>query len=187
MHLTLASGLTLSRVLFLPPLLLLLLQGQRWPAFGLLLVVLLLDLADGALARLRREVTELGRLLDPLMDKLVFLTIFAALVWMGELHWIALALLAGFQLGILIGAIFWWKLRQNVPPARTLGKIASFALSLGLLAVFLLPLLEVPHSEWLIYAGIALLFLAGLDYLFNFLRLAKTPRGKAEIPEEEGR
>ena len=174
MRWTLASGITLARLLFMPPILLLLLSGHRAIAFTLLLIVLLGDLADGALARWRGEVTELGKLLDPMVDKLVFLSVFASLVWVGDLPWVPLALLAGLQMGVLIGSLFWLRQQHDAPPARLLGKAASFLLSLGLLTAFL----QLPYYSVAVYAGIALAYLAGLDYLFTFLRVMKSPRSK---------
>jgi phosphatidylglycerophosphate synthase len=189
MRITLASGITLVRLALLPPIVLLLIDGRRWPAFALLLVVLLGDLADGALARMRGEVSELGKLLDPIVDKLVFLVVFAALVWVGDLHWWTLGLLGGLYLGILIGGLFWLKGRGDPPPARPLGKWSSFAISLGVLAT----LLKLPLYHWLVYGGLALAYLAGVDYLINMLRVmrgdsrARAPRGRAGIPLEEER
>ncbi len=181
MRWTLASGITLARLLFLPPIIWLLLTGQRWIAFGLLLIVLGGDLVDGALARLRAEVTELGKLLDPLVDKIVFLALFAALVWIGDLPWLALALLAILQVGIVFGALVWLRRRQNAPAARLWGKVASFVLSLGLLAAFLHTELQFPYYDELVYAGIALAYLAGIDYLLSYLRAMKAPLNKTEI------
>ncbi|OGF56481.1 MAG: hypothetical protein A2Z21_03525 [Candidatus Fraserbacteria bacterium RBG_16_55_9] len=183
MRWTLASGITLARLLFVPPIILLLVSGHRAIAFGLLLIVLIGDLADGALARWRREVTELGKLLDPMVDKLIFLSVFASLAWIGDLHWISLALLSGLQLGVLVGALFWLKRRRDVPPARLLGKVASFVLSLGLLGTFL----KIPYYGIVVYVGIALAYLAGLDYLVNFLRAMKAPSSRAGIRAREGR
>lgn len=183
MRLTLASGITLARLLLVPPILLLLLNNQREAAFGLLLIVLLGDLVDGTLARLRHEVTELGKLLDPVVDKIVFLAIFAALVWIGELHWIALVLLATLQVGIALGGVLWLRQRRDAPAARLLGKAASFVLSLGLLGAFL----RVSYFDWIVYVGIALSYMAGFDYLLNFLRAMRHPSGTTGIRAGEGR
>lgn len=187
MRWTLASGITLVRLLFLPPIILLLLRGQRWIAFGLLLIVLAGDLVDGALARVRAEVTELGKLLDPLVDKIVFLALFAALVWMGDLPWLALALLAILQVGIVCGALLWLRRRQGAPSARLWGKIASFALSLGSLAALLHTELQFPYYRELVYAGILLAYLAGIDYLLSYLRAMRAVPNKAGIRAGEER
>lgn len=187
MRWTLASGITLARLLFLPAIIWLLLTGQRWIAFGVLLIVLGGDLVDGALARLRAEVTELGKLLDPLVDKIVFLALFAALVWMGDLPWLALALLAILQIGIVFGALVWLRRRRDAPSARLVGKIASFVLSLGLLAAFLHTELEFPYYRELVYAGILLAYLAGVDYLLSYLRAMRASPNKAGIRAGEER
>lgn len=183
MRLTLANGITLARLLFVPPILLLLVNNQREAAFGLLLIVLLGDLVDGTLARLRHEVTELGKLLDPIVDKIVFLAIFTSLVWIGELHWMTLVLLAGLQLGIALGGVLWLRQRRDAPGARLLGKAASFVLSLGLLAAFL----RVSYYEWIVYLGIALSYMAGFDYLLNYLRAVRGLSSKTGIQAGEGR
>jgi len=183
MRLTLASGITLARLLFVAPMLLLLWSGQREAAFSLLLLVLMGDLVDGALARLRREVTELGKLLDPLVDKLIFLAVFAALVWTGDLPWVVLVLLAALQIGIALGAILWLRRKRDAPGARPLGKIASFVLSLGLLAATL----RIFYYEVTVYVGIALAYLAGFDYLLHFMRTMKAVSGRVETQAEEGR
>ncbi|MFQ6089821.1 MAG: CDP-alcohol phosphatidyltransferase family protein, partial [Candidatus Bipolaricaulia bacterium] len=79
---TLANIITSARLALIPVIIALLLGGATAAAFALFLLFLIGDLADGALARARREVTETGKLLDPLADKLLsagLLATFAAL------------------------------------------------------------------------------------------------------------
>ncbi len=187
---TLASGITLARVALLPVMLFFLLTDRRDVAFALLLAILAGDFLDGLLARLRREVTELGKRLDPVVDKLVFLSVFAALAWQGELPWVAFALLAALQIGVLLGGLLWLRYVQQAPQARLLGKVASLVISAGLIAAFL----RVPLAEWIVYGGIALGYAAGVDYLLNFWRILSAkapsrsqPSSTAEIQAEEGR
>jgi cardiolipin synthase len=185
---TLASGITLARLLLLPLMLLWLIEGERGRAFVLLLVILAGDFIDGTLARLRHEVTYLGKILDPVVDKLVFLGVFGALAWRGELSWAALAALAALQLGILVGALLWMRRRGEAPTARFLGKLASFILSIGLIAAFV----QVPYAEWTVYGGIALGYAAGVDYLRRLIRVLReklpesVPPNTAEIRAGEG-
>ena len=166
MRITLATGITLARLALLPFTLYLLYRGDRETAFALLLLILLGDLVDGALARLRREVTAIGKALDPVVDKLVFLGIFAVLAVRGELSPWALGLLAAVQLAILIGGLVWLRQGWEPPVARPLGKTASFVLSVGLIAAFV----QLPLAEWVVYLGIGIGYLAGLDYLRILLR-----------------
>ena len=69
-----ANKITISRIVVLPALMVLL-AGQsaaaRWAALALFLVASATDWLDGYLARSRSEVTQLGKLLDPVADKLL--------------------------------------------------------------------------------------------------------------------
>ncbi len=83
---TLANLVTLSR---LPLLLLvvLLLFIPRWQVqlvnLGLLIILFILDWCDGYLARLRREVTELGAVLDVALDRAVENILWVAFIRLG--------------------------------------------------------------------------------------------------------
>lgn len=88
----------LSFVFILPPIML----GHYLLAFSVFLLASFLDFLDGELARFRHQETDLGRALDPVGDKLVFLSALIALVYMVEPETISrrlMWLLIGFELG----------------------------------------------------------------------------------------
>jgi len=82
----LACKITILRIMLVPLFMLQLLyytlsiqrgapnEYQRLGALVLFMVIALTDALDGFVARLRREITELGRILDPLADKLLLLS-----------------------------------------------------------------------------------------------------------------
>ncbi len=84
-RLTLATKVTILRLLGIPVFVLLMIYYEislrqeapvpayRWAAFGCFLAIALTDALDGFLARLYNEVTWLGRVLDPLADKILLL------------------------------------------------------------------------------------------------------------------
>ena len=89
----LPNALTLSRIFFVPVLLAVLLRKdsvevdagwvtftREWLALLIFLTAALTDLLDGYLARRRRQVTTLGKLLDPIADKLLISAAFISLV-----------------------------------------------------------------------------------------------------------
>jgi CDP-diacylglycerol--glycerol-3-phosphate 3-phosphatidyltransferase len=115
---TLPNILTVSRIALTPVVALLPFITGYLPkliAFVVFLIAAISDLIDGHLARQRDEVTDLGKLLDPLADKLL---LFAALIpifaitrnsmseygipWWGSLPPIVLALLVGREIAMTI-------------------------------------------------------------------------------------
>ena len=185
--LTLANFVTLSRLLLLAPVIYFLTTDERVLSIIFLALVLFGALIDGAIARSRGEVSELGKILDPLVDKLVFVSLFIALALMGELPVLALLLLLLFQVGIVIGALHQILTDRAIQGARPMGKIASLAISAGLITV----VMELELSHWVLYGGIMLVYVAGLDYLINWIRIlrerpqAKARSSRAQMPSEE--
>jgi len=83
----LPNALTIARIFLVPVVVTILLANDRaipertiWGA-SLFLLAALTDMLDGYLARRRRQVTTLGRLLDPIADKLLISSALIALVW----------------------------------------------------------------------------------------------------------
>jgi CDP-diacylglycerol--glycerol-3-phosphate 3-phosphatidyltransferase len=81
----LPNALTIVRIFLVPVVVTVLLAKDItdrtfWGA-SLFLVAALTDMLDGYLARRRRQVTTLGRLLDPIADKLLISSALIALVW----------------------------------------------------------------------------------------------------------
>ncbi len=115
---TLANIFTLSRIALTPVIALLPFINGYLPkliAFAVFLIAAVSDIFDGRLARERDEVTDLGKLLDPLADKLL---LFACLIpiywvtrypmsqyeipWWGNLPLIVALLLVGREIGMTV-------------------------------------------------------------------------------------
>ena len=82
----LPNGLTITRIFLVPLLLVVLLTGRflNWQIWGGIIFVAaaLTDYLDGYFARKRSQVTTLGKLLDPIADKLLISAAFVSLVQM---------------------------------------------------------------------------------------------------------
>lgn len=105
-------------------------QGVIW-ALILLLTAGLTDVADGWAARSRNEVSELGKILDPLADKLVTGGVLLALtVKWGLPAWMVTVYLAKELIQVGAGALL-VKQTKQVIPANRCGKNATLAFFLG--------------------------------------------------------
>ena len=83
--LNLPNLLSFSRILLVPLLVAILLtephfNNQEWVGLGIFLLASLTDFLDGFIARRRRQITKLGKLLDPAADKILTAAAYISLV-----------------------------------------------------------------------------------------------------------
>ena len=138
----LPNKLTVFRVILIVPFVVLLLGGfQQWGWFttlfsgilpytdyiavGIFIVASLTDLLDGKIARKYNLVTDFGKFMDPLADKLLVCSAMICLIEMGRLSaWIVIVIISrefiisGFRLiaaeqGIVIAASYWGKFKTT--------------------------------------------------------------------------
>jgi cardiolipin synthase len=138
--LTLANWITSSRFVLAPFIFWQLTtgasQGVVW-ALNLLLIAGLTDVADGWAARSRNEVSELGKILDPLADKVITGGVLLALtVKWGLPVWMVAIYLVKELVQVGAGAFLVKEMKQIVP-ANRYGKNATVAFFLGFGLFFL--------------------------------------------------
>lgn len=137
-RITLPTLLTLARVVSIPFLTFAILQGQWVMALWLLSFAAITDVLDGWLARLWREQTVLGALLDPAADKLLTITGFAASSYVGLVPVWFFGVSCVKELLLTLSASGWYAVRGGAAiHANWLGKIAMVGQT-GLLAWCLL-------------------------------------------------
>jgi CDP-diacylglycerol--glycerol-3-phosphate 3-phosphatidyltransferase len=84
---TLPNVITLARILITPVIALLPFIAGYWPkliCFVVFVVAAVSDVFDGALARRRQQVSDLGKLLDPIADKLLLLATLIPIYWISQ-------------------------------------------------------------------------------------------------------
>jgi cardiolipin synthase (CMP-forming) len=94
------------------------------------------DWVDGYLARRLDQVSRLGKILDPLVDRLLVVTVVVTLLVAGMVPWWLVALLVGRDLAILLGAVALFRRLPDIPVTRT-GKFATFVIMFGLPGIIL--------------------------------------------------
>lgn len=127
--------LTLLRFALIPIYIFLFSRGFMVFAFLTFLLAGATDVLDGYIARKRNQITELGKMLDPLADKLMMLTVVISLLIKGLVPWqagVAIFIRDGFM--ILGGFIFHFRGKQTVA-ANALGKLTTVLFYLAILLV----------------------------------------------------
>lgn len=169
----LPTQITLSRLFGIPFIFYFLPQSSpssQWVGLGIFLLVAITDWLDGYLARRLNQVTELGKFLDPLVDKLLIFAPLLVLVERGTVPAWGVFLILGREL-----AIAGWRVNpnlagQNVPSANLLGK-GKTVLQIIAIATLIAP---IHHSNWLIFSQI-LFWLAVFLTLFSGFVYGITP------------
>jgi phosphatidylglycerophosphate synthase len=107
--------------------------AYRWYVFWAVIAMVLSDILDGALARARNEVTEWGKIVDPIADKLAIDSIAALLVYMKGLPvWVAAAVI-GRDVLIVIGGVMLASRIKIVPSSNFWGKATTCVMAALLL------------------------------------------------------
>jgi CDP-diacylglycerol--glycerol-3-phosphate 3-phosphatidyltransferase len=138
-----ANLLTLARLLMLPAAIRFLRQPDgRWRALAVFGIAMATDVLDGPMARMRHEVSSLGKVLDPIADKLMINATAIALSQTRGFPWWATGLLLTRDLAILLGGLFVYRRQAQISVAHPTGKITTVALA----AAMLLYLADGPRS-----------------------------------------
>ena len=199
----LPNVLTLSRIAAIP--LVVLLVALRDPLADFAACVLfsaaaITDYFDGKLARSRRQQSDLGRMLDPIADKLLVGAALMMLVGLGRLSPLGLypaivimlreilvsglrEYLAGIRIGLPVTGLAKWKTGFQM---GALGTLLAGDTSATLLHLSFLPVTAIGEAMLWIAAGLTLV--TGWDYLVAGLRHASARRageGRA-LPRRPG-
>lgn len=173
--LTVSNLLSLIRALLTIPFTLVMLSDMpdaRWWGIGLLALAALTDKLDGDIARKFGQVTEWGKILDPLADKIGMAVLALVLVHLGLIPLWLVAVILARDLLILVGGLYLKARRGYVEPSNTLGKW-----TVGVLAVTMaLALLEMKGTilEIAIWLSVVMLVLSFGGYVQVFVRALKT-------------
>ena len=161
---TLPNALSLARLFMVPIVVVSLLAHADGLAAALFVLAAVTDFLDGKLAR-RSGPTRLGRILDPVADRLMLSSVAVVLAVRGLLPAWAVAILVGRDLATLVGGIVVGsKIRVN-----RVGKAATAVLMVAIALVVLMP--ETAAGEYMFYAGFGLSVVAGLMYLRSVRRI----------------
>lgn len=161
----LPTWITVSRLLGVPLLLYLLdhpTNQQRWTALAVFLIAAGTDWLDGYLARRLNQVTDLGKFLDPLVDKLLVLAPLLMLIQLRQIPAWAVFLILGREL-----AIAGWRVNQTmISGANLWGKLKTVS-QIAAIALLICPLTaSSAYSLVAFWLAVALTLISGAIYLF---------------------
>lgn len=168
----LPNKLTILRVIMIPFFLVALLVENipygNWIAVSIFIIASLTDTLDGQIARKYNLVTNFGKFMDPIADKLLVCSALIALIELDRISaWVVIIIIGrefivnGFRLvasdnGVVIAAGWWGKIKTVVQMIMIIVLICNFE---GDIFVII--------ENILIYAALALTIISLLDYLIK--------------------
>jgi cardiolipin synthase len=195
----LPNVLTLSRIAAIP--LMVVLVAIRTPAGDLAACIVfsiaaITDYFDGKLARSRRQQSDLGRMLDPIADKLLVAAALMMLVGQNRLSALGLypaivimlreilvsglrEYLAGIRIGLPVTRLAKWKTGFQM---GALGTLLAGNTTAGLLGLDFMPVSLI--GETMLWVAAALTLITGWDYLTAGWRHAATPASRGSSVAE---
>ena len=151
--------LTLFRMALIPVFWFFMMTDREYIALGVFAVASLTDLADGFIARKYNLITNFGKLMDPLADKLMVISVMLSLVIRGVIPWPVLAILLAKEGTMVYGGTVLFK-NHVVVYSQWFGKLAQTVVVISLLSCFFREPLEralgFPLHLWLVWLGLGL-------------------------------
>lgn len=169
----LPNKLTILRVMMIPVFIVFMLTDlggnfNKVIALVLFVTASLTDLLDGHLARKNNLVTNFGKFMDPLADKLLVCSALICFVANGQLPaWMVIVIIArefiisGFRLiasdeGVVIAASYWGKVKTTVQ-----------------MVMIIALLIEFPYAMLIAWAAVALTVISLVDYIVKNIDVIK--------------
>ncbi|MBD3245435.1 MAG: CDP-diacylglycerol--glycerol-3-phosphate 3-phosphatidyltransferase [Candidatus Omnitrophica bacterium] len=179
---TFADKISSVRILLIPVFVSLLIYSPqkellRYVAAGVFLIAVFTDFLDGLIARIKKEKSELGQIIDPLADKLLLLTAFISLYLLEFTIplWVVLVVVSRDGV-ILIGVLTLHLMNKKIQFSPSVwGKLTTFFQMITILSVLLWGGQNI--AVWTIWtATVVFTGISGIDY---FVRGAKALNGNS--------
>lgn len=172
---TWSNMISLSRLLIAIPVIWLHIENDYQVDLTITLLILagiFSDYLDGVVARARDEVSELGKVLDPVADKLMAFILFGYTVLLGWIPIWYFAVGVIRDLMIMAGSAYIKRIRGKVAMAVMSGKISVNVMALYWVSVFFFPAATIVH-QILMITSVIMMAISFIHYLhrFNQIRL----------------
>ncbi|MEA5040491.1 MAG: CDP-alcohol phosphatidyltransferase family protein [Clostridiaceae bacterium] len=181
------NSLSMFRIFLVPVFILLFFSGighaYAW-AMAIFLLAGLTDIIDGHLARKYNQITMLGRVLDPLADKLMVFSALICLTITGILPlWLAMLFLAK-ELIQLLGSLLLFRRIRDVPASNVVGKAGTFLFYVAIAVLVLFPQINSDLKLALLVLAFGMIFAALVTYAMRGVTILRAQK-PAETEETQ--
>jgi len=170
---TWSNFISLSRVLVVIPVIYIHIHNNYEINTAIVLLIaygVLSDYLDGLVARKRDEISELGKVLDPIADKLMAFFLFLYTVMLGWIPVWYFAMGVSRDLMIMAGSGYIKRKRGKVAMSIMSGKISVNVMAIYWISVFFFRDAEVIHF-WFMIASVAIMIYSFIDYVIRYRKI----------------
>ena len=127
------------------------------------------DILDGYLARRNNWISNLGRVLDPLGDKLMILAVITCITISRRLPPFVLILFAAKECCMLTGGLLIHKkYKLDMPASNVIGKVSTVLFFIVCVTMLIFPRMPQPVSDTMIMSALVVTFAALGSYIMTF-------------------
>lgn len=176
------NALTMLRMALIPVYWIIFSQGRLYIALAVFILASLTDLLDGYIARKHHLITSFGKLMDPLADKLMVVSVMLSLALRGIVPWPALIILFAKEALMVVGGALLLD-KGVVVYSKHIGKIAQTLVVSSLILSFFhdfFTRIHFPLHLILIWCAVALTLCALVFYANDSLKSYRSARNNQQ-------
>ena len=161
--LSIPNQITYIRILLIPVFIIFLLMDipyRDYIAAFIFIVLSLSDALDGYIARKKQQITGIGKIIDPIADKLLISAALIFLIGKGVPAWMAIVIIAREWVITFLRLIV---VHRQIIPAGRLGKIKTITQTIAILAV----IVNFPFSWYFMLVAVIFTVVSGLGYIIK--------------------
>jgi len=147
--------------------------NTRITILAVCLFAALTDALDGYLARKYNEVTEFGKIIDPLADKVVIGILIIKLFLIGKVNVLYLTLILSRDISIFIGGFLVAQKIKKILPSNILGKITVTNIGLVILLIIINISQENIFYKFFYNLSIILILISFVGYVYRAFEFIK--------------
>ena len=147
-------------------------------------VASLTDILDGKIARKYNQVSRLGRILDPLGDKMMTFAVLLCITLSKVIPVWAIVIFIIKELAMALGGMILYKKLNDMPPSNYFGKVSTVVFFIVCVMLMLFDFRKETATALISFALAVMLF-AFASYLIRYIQLIKRRNGKSADDERQ--
>lgn len=171
------NAISIARILLMFPAIWMLLDEQYGIAMIFFSIAGISDALDGFLAKRYGWQSQIGGVLDPLADKILLISVFVSLAWMGAIPWWFVIVISLRDLGVFAGGIYYNVTVEKFTAEPSLVSKLNTTMQILLVLLVVLDLWKQWVPEWILSALIFGVLVAAIwsfvGYVLKWLQKAE--------------